>query len=98
MVLYIGEYYIANTYEEQEETILEWYDTDKYNSLVIIDQYNRMDVYKEMCGDLDVSVTWLDDVSVGEPDKKIIFINDKLDNIVKKFILEYGGIIGFFNG
>lgn len=98
MVLYIGEYYIANTYEEQEETILEWYDTDKYNCLVIIDQYNRMDVYKEMRGDLDVGVMWLDDISVAEDGKKNIFINDKLDNIVKDFILEYGGIIGFFNG
>ena len=98
MPLFMGEYYIASSYNEEENAIAEWYDSENYNSLVIIDEYNRIERYKEMSGDMDVSVMWLTAVSRPEEGKKIIFINEKFNAMAQDFVLEHWAMVGFFRG
>lgn len=98
MVLYMGEYYITNSYEEEEDVITDFYNSDSCNTMIIIDEYNRIERYKEIRGDMSIGITWLTEQSAPEENRKVIFINEKLDKLVQEFILEYGGIIGFFRG
>jgi len=98
MPLFMGEYYIASSYDEEENAIAEWYDTENYNSLVIIDEYNRIERYKEMTGDMDVSVLWLTAESRPEEGKKIIFINEKFNAMAQDFVVNHWAMLGFFMG
>ena len=93
----MGEFYIANGYGEQQNAILEWYDSENCNNLIIIDQYNRIDDYKEMRGYLDCAVTWLGPESAAEEGKKIIFINETFDHVAQEFVKNNWAIVGFFN-
>lgn len=98
MALYIGEYYIADSYEEEEDVITDFYNSDNCNTMIIIDEYNRIERYKEMRGDMDIGITWLTEQSAPEGNRKVIFINEVLNKVVQTFILDYGGMIGFFRG
>ena len=97
---FIGEFYLAKTYEEEEEAIAQFSDDDRYNCLIIIDLYNRIERYKEMCGTLELgySVCWLTAESHPNIYSKTIFINESFNDLAENFILDHGGIVGFFRG
>ena len=90
----MGEYYIANTYEEQENAIVEFYENDNYKSMVIIDEYNAIERYKEIRGDMSIGSTWLRENSV-QFDEKTIYINEKFDNLVRKYVLDNWALVMF---
>jgi len=97
MVLFMGEYYIARSYGEEKNAIAEWYDSENCNTLVIIDEYLRIERYKEMREDMNIGITWLkSDSKPGEG--KVIFINEAFDNMTQDFILEHWATVGFFSG
>ena len=98
MVLFMGEYYIASSYGEEENAIAEWYDSEDCNTLVIIDEYLRIERYKEMRGDMSIGITWLRADSKPEEGNKLIFINEGFDIMAQDFILEHWAIVGFFRG
>ena len=98
MVLFIGDYYIANSYKEEYEAILEWYNSNDYNTLLIIDKYNRIDRYKEMRGDLYIPVMLLTNGSIPDEGEKSIFINEVFGNTAQDFVVEYSPMVGFFRG
>lgn len=98
MVLFMGEYYITRSYGEEENTIVDWYDSENCNNLVIIDEYNRIERYKEMRGDMAIAVTWLRHDSNPEEGRKLIFINETFDTMAQDFIVEHWAIVGFFRG
>ena len=98
MVLFMGEYYITSSYEEEEDVITDFYNSDACHTLIIIDEYNRIERYKEMRGDMNIAVTWLTEQSAPEEGRKVIFINEKLDKLVQEYMLQHGGTLGFFRG
>jgi hypothetical protein len=98
MVLFMGEYYIARSYGEEENAIADWYDAEGCNTLVIIDEYLRIERYKEMRGDMSIGITWLRADSKPEEGNKVIFINEAFDDMVQDFILEHWALLGFFKG
>jgi len=57
----MGEYYIASTYEEQRDIIMEFYENTNYMSLVIIDEHNMIEQYKGIRNDLgySIGIFWL---------------------------------------
>jgi hypothetical protein len=98
MVLFMGEFYIASSYDEEENAIADWYDSEHCNTLVIIDKYNRIERYKEMRGEMSIVITWLKAESKPEEGRKVIFINEIFDNMTQDFILEHWPMVGFFRG
>ena len=90
----MGEYYIANTYDEQANAIVEFYENDNYKSMVIIDEYNAIERYKEIREDMSIGITWLREDSI-QFDEKTIYINEKFDHLVRKYVLENWAIVMF---
>ena len=93
-MLFMGEYYIANTYDEQANAIVEFYENDSYKSMVIIDEYNAIERYKEIRGDMSIGITWLREDSI-QFDEKTIYINEKFDHLVRKYVLDNWAIVMF---
>ena len=94
----MGDFYIARSYDEEENAIADWYDSEHSNTLVIIDKYNRIERYKEMRGEMSIAITWLTAESKPEEGRKVIFLSDTFDDIVQDFILENWAMVGFFRG
>jgi hypothetical protein len=89
--------FYADNYDDQEAIIKWYYDETEENSLLIVDQYNMIERYKEISSDYSYSITWLTPSSNPEPNKQCIFISTTFDETAKNYMIEYGGIIGFFN-
>ena len=94
-MVFAGQLFITSEYEEEKKVIIEWYDSE-YDSLLIIDYYNRIERYKEMRDSLDCSVMWLTNNSSPDYNSKTIFINNVFDDMAQEFTVKYSPIVGFF--
>lgn len=88
---------IATDYDDQQEVIELFSDSD-YDVLLIIDENNWIERYKEICGTLNLpySVMWFRKDSEPDKGKKSIFLNHQFDYDVQNFIQNFGCMVGFF--
>ena len=88
---------IATDYDDQQEVIELFSDSD-YDVLLIIDENNWIERYKEICGTLNLpySVMWFRKDSEPDKGRKSIFLNHQFDYDVQNFILRFDGMVGFF--
>jgi hypothetical protein len=93
-MVFTGEYYIANTYEEQAEAIAQFYENDNYKSMVIIDECNMIERYKEIRGDLSIGITWLTEGSI-QYDEKTIYIIETFNDLARNYVLNNLALVMF---
>ena len=93
-MLFMGEYYIANTYDEQANAIVEFYENDNYKSMVIIDEHNMIERYKEIRGDMSIGITWLTAEST-QDDNKSIYIIETFNALARNYVLDNWAIVMF---
>ena len=86
---------MAYSYETEKDVIEWFFESDEFNSLVIIDEYLRIERYKEMRGEYNCGVTWLTNSSKGG-NRHDIFIHEKFDTLAEDFIVDNNAVIGFF--
>lgn len=95
-MLFEGRFFIAYSYETEKD-VIDWFCETDYKSLVIIDEYLRIERYKEMREDFDCGVGWLTNASGGS-DKHEIFIHEKFDCIAEDFTVDNNAIVMFCRG
>jgi hypothetical protein len=89
---------MADEYDDQMKMVEDFCENDAYNSMLIIDPHNRIDVYKEMGGDLNysISITWFNSQYVPDPNTKNIFINEVFDRTAQDWVSKNYSIVAFF--
>lgn len=96
-MLFEGRFFIAYSYETEQD-VIEWFcESDEFTSLVIIDEYLRIERYKEMRGDYSCGVGWLSSSSKGD-DRHDIFIHEAFDKLAEDFIVDNNAVVGLFRG
>jgi len=96
-MLFEGRFFLAYSYETEKD-VIEWFcETDHYKSLLIVDEYLRIERYKEMREGFDCGVGWLD-TSSSDEHRKTIFIHEKFDKLAEDFIVDNNVVVGFFRG
>ena len=96
-MLFEGRFFVAYSYET-EKNVIEWFcESDEFTSLVIIDEYLRIERYKEMREDYNCGVVWLSNSSKGG-DRHDIFIHEKFDKLAEDFIVDNNAVVGLFRG
>jgi stage III sporulation protein SpoIIIAA len=96
-MLFEGRFYVAYDYYT-EKNVIEWFcESDEFTSLVIIDEFLRIERYKEMREDYNCGVGWLTNTSQGD-NRHEIFINEKFDKLVENFAVDNNAVVGFFRG
>jgi len=89
--------FIAYSYETEKD-VIEWFcKSDEYSSLVIIDEYLRIERYKEMRQDYDCGVGWLRNSSNLDNGHEI-FIHENFDTLAEDFIVDNNAVVGLFRG
>lgn len=97
-MLFGGEYYLTSTYEEELDVFMRFNEDDGYNSLVIIDEYLRIEHYKTICSELDInySIRWLTADSLIDDRFKNVFIHEVFDAVAQDFVVKNWTLLGFF--
>jgi len=96
-MLFQGEYFIAYEHTDQLEVIEEFMCNDTYKSMVIIDSSLAIENIKELRGDYNCFVVFLNNKCNPELEtRKIIYIHDKFDEMTQGFILKTGSLLAFF--
>ena len=95
---YQGQLYMADSYDDEMEMIVRFCEDDNYNSMLIIDPDNRIDVYKDIRGniDYDFDITWFNNDSMPSNNRKTIFVNNVFDRDAQKFVSINYSIVAFF--
>lgn len=96
-MLFEGQFYVAYTYETEKD-VIEWFcESDVFTSLVIIDEYLRIERYKGMREDYSCGVGWLTNTCKGG-DRHEIFIHERFDTLAEEFTVDNNAVVGFFRG
>lgn len=96
-MLFEGRFFVAYSYET-EKNVIEWFcESDEFTSLVIIDEYLRIERYKEMREDYNCGVVWLSNSSKGGHTHDI-FIHERFDKLAEDFIVDNNAVVGLFRG
>jgi hypothetical protein len=96
-MLFEGRFYVAYDYDN-EKNVIEWFcESDEFTSLVIIDEYLRIERYKEMREDYNCGVGWLTTSSKWGNGHEI-FIHEKFDKLAEDFIVDNNAVVGLFRG
>ena len=97
IMLFQSEYFIAHEDSDQLEVIEEFMYNDIYKSMVIIDSSLAIENIKELRGDYNCIVVFLNSESNPELEtRKIIYIHDKIDEMAQAFILKTHSLLAFF--
>lgn len=91
-----GDFYIADTDEDEEAIITAFYEHETYDVLLIVDEYNRIERWKEMRGDMAIGVTWLRADSTVWPGQKEIYLNEAFNGLARDFVMKNECIVAFF--
>jgi hypothetical protein len=62
--------------------------------MVIIDEYNMIERYKEIRGDMSIGITWLTEQST-QHDDKTIYIIETFNALAKNYVLDNWAILMF---
>lgn len=96
-MLFEGRLFVAYSYETEED-VIEWFcESDEFTSLVIIDEFLRIERYKEMRGDYNCGVGWLTNSSKWGNGHEI-FIHETFDKLAEDFIVDNNAVVGLFRG
>jgi hypothetical protein len=96
-MLFEGRFYVAYDYET-EKNVIEWFcESDEFTSLVIIDEYLRIERYKGMRENYNCGVGWLTN-SYKRDNGHEIFIHEKFDTLAEDFTVDNNAVVGFFRG
>lgn len=91
-----GDFYIADTDEDEEAIITAFYEHETYDVLLIVDEYNRIERWKEMRGHMHIGVTWLTADSIIRAGQKDIYINEAFNGLARDFVMKNECIVAFF--
>lgn len=92
-----GEFYLAREDNEQLEVIERFMEDDETKSLLIIDPYMAIENIKNLRGDNNCFVVFLqNDSNPTTESRKIIYINNGFDSVAQDFITNYWGMLAFF--
>lgn len=92
-----GEFYLARQDNERLEVIERFMEDDETKSLLIIDKYLAIEYIKNLRGDHNCFVVFLDhDSNPTTESRKIIYIHEAFDSVAQDFITNYWGMLAFF--
>ena len=92
-----GTFYVADdSYEDEQAVIEHFYEETDYAVLLIIDEYNRIERWKEMRGDMNIGVTWLTADSTIRAGQKDIYINEAFNALARDFVMNNACVVAFF--
>jgi hypothetical protein len=91
-----GDFYLADTDEDEEAIIEAFYEHETHDVLLIVDEYNRIERWKEMRGDMAIGVTWLTADSTTRAGQKDIYINEAFNEMARNFVMNNECIVAFF--
>lgn len=91
-----GDFYIADTDEDEAAIITAFYEHETYDVLLIVDEYNRIERWKEMRGHMHIGVTWLTADSIIRAGQKDIYINEAFNGLARDFVMKNECIVAFF--